>query len=192
MKLVGHAATAIIVASPLIYLRGRLPFFDAPGLSDFQLLWWSAIWATVPDIDIILSRFTPIKHRGYLSHSLLTVALCGLFLVGLTVAVAVYPQELPQSPDWLPRVYAFCNPLTALLGTLGVMVHLLGDSLTKTGVPLLRPNRPWHFPGIGGHVAFDNYFLNLLPVLLALYIMHEFFGLDLRGLYRFTKWEIPQ
>lgn len=192
MKLVGHAATAIIAASPLIYLRGRLPFFDAPGLSDFQLLWWSAIWATVPDIDILLSRFTPIKHRGYLSHSLLTVVLCGLLLTGLTVAVAVFPQELPQSPDWLPRVYAFCNPLTVLLGTLGVAVHLLGDSLTKTGVPLLRPNRPWHFPGIGGHVAFDNYFLNLLPALLALYIMHEFFGFDLRGLYRFTKWEIPQ
>ena len=75
MKFIGHVSTAVIVGSPLIYYREALPqAFHAPAMSSYDLLWWTAFFGILPDVDILLSRWTPIKHRGLASHSLYTAS----------------------------------------------------------------------------------------------------------------------
>lgn len=195
MKLIGHVSTAVLAAAPVITYRAHAPELAAPELSDWHLLWWVGIWATAPDLDILLSRFTPIKHRGFASHSLWTALAAGGLVLGLWAFVHHPPAALLlHLPQWLferlpqlaPAAPWVC-PLTGLLAFLAVGVHLLGDGLTKTGVPLLAPNRMWHVPIIGGHAAFDNYFLNAIPLAAAGYMLFACFGLNpgaLRGLGR--------
>ncbi len=175
MKFIGHVSTAVIVGSPIIYYRHTLPVaFQADGMSPYDLLWWTAFFGIFPDVDILLSRWTPIKHRGLTTHSLYSV-------LGVTAAVIA---------GWVlvgERVILF-SPLTALLALLAVGCHLFGDSLTKTGIPLVKPNQHWVFPGIGGHAAFDSYWLNALPCLLAGYILYSAFNVDANALKGLGRW----
>jgi len=175
MKFIGHVSTAVITASPLIFYRHSLPeAFHADGMSPYDLLWWTAFWGIAPDIDILLSRFTPIKHRGMTTHSLYTA----LVATGALVA------------GWLllGEKLIFLNALTASLAGLALGCHLFGDSLTKTGIPLVKPNQHWTFPVIGGHVAFDAYWLNALPLLIAGYILHAAFHVDANALKGLGRW----
>lgn len=193
MKLIGHVASAVLVASPLIHYRHYLPAVAHEALSDYQMLWWVGVWSAVPDLDILLSRWTPMKHRGFTSHSLYTAIFCGLLVV-LGWAVQGFWLEAPVEggADALGAIGPFLVWQTAFLTFLAVLVHLLGDALTKTGVPLLQPNRMWHVPLIGGHATFDNYALNMIPVAAAGFVLSTWFGLSARTLWSFMRWHIPQ
>ena len=147
----------------------------AATMSDYQLLWWVGFFGIIPDIDILLQRFTAIKHRGIWTHSLYTVlAFTGLILGGWFALGASLP---------------FLNPLTATLTFLATGCHLLGDSLTKTGIPLLAANQRWHFPVVGGHATFDRCWLNAIPLFIAGYIVHAAFGLTPSVLRKLGKWD---
>lgn len=173
MKFTGHVSTAVIAASPIIYFRSHLPEgFNGSEFSDYQLLWWTALFAVLPDTDIVLRKWLPIKHRGFFSHSLFTALAAGGAVFGV----------------WYSGIdLKFMTPLTAFLAFLAVFVHLLGDSITVTGVPLLYPKQKWHFPKIGGHATFDNFFLNLIPVLFAGWLVTKMFGYDPNMLKGFGK-----
>ena len=167
MKFTGHVSTAIIAASPVIYFRSRFPEgWTGDVYSDYQLLGWVGLFAVLPDTDIVLRKWFPIKHRGFASHSLFTA---------LAAGGAVYILWYFGAQGTIPTLM-FASPLTAVLAFLAVFAHLLGDSITITGVPILFPKQKWHFPFIGGHAAFDNFFLNLIPVLLAGWLVVTLFG----------------
>jgi membrane-bound metal-dependent hydrolase YbcI (DUF457 family) len=183
MKSTGHVSTAILVAAPLIYFRSRFPEgWNGAEYSSYQLLWWTGLFAVLPDTDIVLRQWLPIKHRGFASHSLYTALLAGGALW------AWWHYSVQGSVPALK----FVSPLTAALAFLAVFVHLLGDAITITGVPLLFPNQKWHVPLIGGHAAFDNFFLNLIPVVLAGWLVTTLFGYNpemLKGFGKFRDYE---
>jgi membrane-bound metal-dependent hydrolase YbcI (DUF457 family) len=169
MKAIGHVATALIAATPLIYYRAEMPdILNANTMSVKELLWWVGLFSVLPDTDIILQRYLPIKHRGYFSHSILTITLtCAIlsafYLLGIN---GITPE------------FRYLTPFTIFLAGFSVLIHLLGDSLTKTGVPILIPKKNWHFPYIGGYAAYDNIFLNLIPILAAACILDSVLGID--------------
>ena len=191
MKMIGHVAMAVLVASPIIHYRSLVPTLDCPQLSDMQLLWWAGVWSAVPDFDIMLSRWTPIKHRGFLSHSLLTVALAVAAVLAGWLHLTVFPHPV-ETLSWLyPHLETFTPfllPQTAALAGLSILAHLIGDSITKTGVPLFRPGAMWHFPLIGGHATFDSYALNMVPVFAAGYVLNTWFGMGLWALSKLGRW----
>jgi membrane-bound metal-dependent hydrolase YbcI (DUF457 family) len=169
MKAVGHVATALIAATPIIYFRGKLPAsFEANTMSVNELLWWVGLFSVLPDTDIILQKYLPIKHRGYFSHSILTITIT--ILVLLTLFLLGVNGIIPE--------FRYLTPFSIFLAGFSVLIHLLGDSLTKTGVPILIPKKNWHFPYIGGYAAYDNIFLNLIPILAAACILDSVLGID--------------
>lgn len=201
MKLIGHVSTAVIVASPLIYFRDELaPVMGGaqPGselmLGAGHYFIITALAATMPDLDIILQRFLPIKHRGFASHSLWTALFAGVLLLLGWGAGGVWSEQVSSwlgadiSAQVLPVLQKWCNGFTALLVFLGVFVHILGDSLTVSGVPMLYPKQEWKFPVVGGHARFDNYFLNAIPCLVAAYILNHYFGYGAGFLHHLGSW----
>ncbi len=178
MRFIGHVSTAVLAAGPVIFYRKWLPpWLGDTSASDLELLFFTSAFAVLPDIDILLARFTPIKHRGYLTHSLFSVLLgAGLVSLALWLGQRGYVAQL-----------AFISPLHVLLAALALGAHLLGDALTKTGIPLLTPGKRMHVPVIGGHAAYDNVWLNLIPFVAAGYMIYYYFGLDPDILKRFGK-----
>ena len=184
MKAVGHVATAVIASAPVIYLSEKyadnFPDVFYPGdMSSYHQLWWVGLFAVLPDTDIILRKFLPIKHRGYFSHSIWTVLAAG------GIVLALYLMGLHRIIPTLK----FCTPYSAVLASFAVFIHLVGDSMTKTGVPLFKPNKAVHFPIIGGYAAFDNIFLNAIPVALAVYVVGATFGYNPKMLHYFGKFK---
>ncbi len=200
MKLIGHVSVAALAAAPLIHYRGLAPAWAMPQLTDWQLLTWVGIWAALPDIDIVLSRFLPIKHRGFLTHSLYSALFGGLLvLAGWLLAGSAAGPLGEWSPTWFHRLrpaVAWLGPFTAGLAGLSLLLHVLGDSLTKSGVPLCRPDQEWHFPVIGGYAAFDNYLLNAIPLALAGYVLAAWLGIKPAALTRLghlsNLWNAPR
>lgn len=180
MKAIGHVASALIAATPVIYFRGELPeVFGAEAMNVYELLWWTGLFAVLPDTDIILQKFLPVKHRGYFSHSIFTILLAGAIVVA--GVVLAHQEVIPQ--------LKYCTPFSAILASFSVFMHLVGDSITKTGVPFFWPNKACHFPFIGGYAAFDNIFLNAIPVALAAFIVSSVFGYNPKMMNYFGKFK---
>lgn len=178
MKFTGHVSCAVIAATPIIYYQSHLPISINPiQIDNYDLLMWTGFWGVIPDIDIILQRFLPIKHRGVLTHSLWSC----LVFPGLLLAYYVLSQHNLVTP------LQYLTPLTIILAFFGFLMHILGDSLTKSGVPLLYSKQKWHFPGIGGYATFDNPILNLIPLICAGYLIYALFGMKPETLKRFGK-----
>ncbi len=150
--------------------------------------------ATLPDLDIILQKYLPIKHRGFASHSLWTALLAGLLFVAGYLISGPLRNDIfadtvnPAMLDILGVMGNWCSPFTAFLCFLGVFIHILGDSLTVSGVPILYPDQEWKFPVVGGHARFDNYFLNMIPCLLAGAILNKYFGYGEGFLHSLGSW----
>lgn len=167
MKFIGHVSCGVLATAPLIKYREHLPLWaDVPDLSDAALLGWSAFFAVLPDIDILLQRHFGVKHRGPLTHSFWS----SLVVFGAVAVVAVLSHlgHIPDKP--------FFSLFTAFLACLSFNMHLMGDSLTKTGIPLWG-KKTWHFPWIGGKTVYDNYFLNAIPLFLAGLVLNRWFGI---------------
>jgi len=199
VKLIGHVSVAALATAPLIHYRGVTDNWGMPQLSDWQLLAWVGFWAVLPDVDIILSRFLPIKHRGFLTHSLYS-ALAGMILV--LAGWLLTDRFSEQLVGWNPELFArlqplpvYLGPFTALLAGISLILHVLGDSLTKSGVPLWRPDQEWHFPLIGGYAVYDNYALNAIPLALAGYVLAVYLGFKPTSLKRLGHlsdlWKLP-
>jgi membrane-bound metal-dependent hydrolase YbcI (DUF457 family) len=202
MKLIGHVSTAVIVISPLIYFRSSIQVasglpedvFSIPELGAGHCFILTGLAATLPDLDIILQKYLPIKHRGFASHSLWTALIIGLlFLAGYLISGPLVDDIFsdatnPALIDVLGVLSRWCSPFTALIAFLAVFVHLLGDSLTVSGVPLIYPEQGWKFPVVGGHARFDNYFLNLIPCVIAGFILSEYFGYGQGFLHSLGSW----
>lgn len=179
MKSIGHVSTAIIAATPLIYFRSHFPAWtEAESLSTYELLWLCGVFAIFPDLDIILQKYLPVKHRGYFSHSIWSA-----LTPGVLICVLWYFSGKGDIPK-----FKYFTPYAGMLASCSIFFHLIGDSITKTGVPLFFPKKPWHFPFIGGYAAFDNYFLNLIPMVTATWIVGNVFGYNpalIKGLGKF-------
>lgn len=180
MRLIGHVGCAVTLAAPFVYFKERMP--ELIGIGDEQamtLFAAAAFFGTLPDFDIILQRFTPIRHRGYLSHSIFTLILVpGLIL-------AAWHSGFLGGYSWLEHLDKYATPCMAFMAFVGILAHLLGDSVTISGIPLWVPKQPWHFPGIGGYAAFDNPILNAIPLAVAGYILVVAFNASPNALRHF-------
>lgn len=201
MKGIGHAATGILLAAPVLLHREALGPWGMPEVTDRALLAWATAFAVLPDIDLLLARITPLRHRGPLTHSLWSALAVGggllllwAVLQGLAAPLeggvpgggapgggasggggkGVYLTWLAERPG-AALLAAWVQPLTAGLAALGMTAHLLGDAMTKTGVPLWG-RKPWHVPLIGGYAVYDNLLLNLVPVAAAGWVLYAYFG----------------
>lgn len=203
MKMIGHAGCAVIAAAPLVWVYPRLPVEVAGGggLPPMALFAWAVFFSAVPDFDILVGRVLPfVRHRGFLSHSIFTALAVAVLIAAVGLALPVLPDALGEFGDadgarratgWLQQsaaLAAYCNPFMALLAAVAVVSHILGDGLTVSGVPLWKPGQSWHVPIIGGHAAYDNYVLNAIPIALALWLLHAFFGLELESLRRLSHY----
>ncbi len=101
------------------------------------LICWAVVWSVISDIDHYIPT---VRHRG-ITHSLVFALFSGalVFAVGKT--------QLNY----------------AILASLSVVMHLMLDSLTPSGVPLWMPfsGKRVRFPIIGGHIRSDNRIANM-------------------------------
>ncbi|MEA1994299.1 MAG: metal-dependent hydrolase [Euryarchaeota archaeon] len=99
-----------------------------------EFLIWTIFFSIAPDFDMILN------HRSQYTHSLLS-SLFGFF-IGFV----------------LKR-----NLLWGSIAAAAVLSHVVGDSLTRSGVPLFYPlsqRKHVHFPYIGPRLRYDNKYAN--------------------------------
>lgn len=139
----GHAGLNLLVYTPIAYY---LIQSDQTALAFFGLL---GLLTLEPLVDI--DRFLPIsEHRGT-SHSLLGAlvvgVLCGVgayvltgyFLTSLTELAFGQPVIVSGSTEQSPFNLVRNAQIGFLIGFGSVLVHLLGDSLTSSGVRPLLP-----------------------------------------------------
>jgi len=127
----GHVATGFAIGATVAALV--LPW---PLVVPCAVI--SGVSATLPDLDTptsLASKKMPLLsaivcHIPFNKHRLLTHWLA--VWIPLSVVVVALTAQWPLIQD---VVAAFC---------LGYLVHILGDSLTVDGVPLVRPWKRWH------------------------------------------------
>jgi inner membrane protein len=103
----------------------------------FVLICWAVVWSVISDLDHYIPT---VRHRG-ITHSL---------------AFALFSGALVFAVGKTPLNYA-------ILASLSVVMHLLLDSLTPSGVPLWMPfsGKRVRFPIVGGHIRSDNWIVNV-------------------------------
>lgn len=103
----------------------------------FVLICWAVVWSVISDLD----HYIPTVRHREITHSL---------------AFALFSGALVFAVGKLPLNYA-------ILASLSVVMHLLLDSLTPSGVPLWMPfsGKRVRFPIIGGHIRSNNRIVNI-------------------------------
>lgn len=99
-----------------------------------NFLLWAVFFSIAPDFDVIF------HHRSAYTHSF--VGVLGAFAIGFV---------LKQEPLW------------AFIAAAVVLSHVIGDSLTRSGVPLFYPlskRKHVHFPYLGARLRYDNKYAN--------------------------------
>jgi membrane-bound metal-dependent hydrolase YbcI (DUF457 family) len=103
-------------------------------INAIDFLVWTTFFSIASDFDVIF------HHRSAYTHSL--IAVVGAFAIGFI---------LKQNLLW------------TFIAAAAVFSHLVGDSLTRSGVPLFYPfsnKRHVHFPYIGPRLRYDNRYAN--------------------------------
>ena len=110
------------------------------------VLCWAVTWSIISDFDVYVPT---IDHRG-ITHTLAFALLSGALVL-----------MLGKSPS---------TPFYALLASLSVIMHLVLDSLTPSGVPLWMPfsRKRVRFPIIGGKIRYDNRAVNMIIQAIAI------------------------
>jgi inner membrane protein len=123
----GHLGTALLVYAPVgfaLLLAGRA---DLALLGELCMLGL----AMVPDYD---HRVPFLKHRG-VTHTVTFALLVGVVLGTAGWVLGGRPAAATASEL---AVFGF------VVGTLGILAHLVGDVITPSGLKPLWPLRDWH------------------------------------------------
>lgn len=141
----GHLGISLVVYAPIALFLGMNGFYLFAVLGFFMM----GAFATIPDND---QRIPVIKHRG-LSHSIASALLFGVVL-GF-VAIFFVPLfamiGIPAGP-----VVGFA----AFIGMFVFLTHLIGDSITPTGIKPFAPISDYKITF--GIVKADNTIANLV------------------------------
>lgn len=135
----GMLSSAIfIIFSIAMDLKPELPFGDLIIIGGF--------FGILPDVDVFIR-----KHRGPLTHSLMTSIV--VFLIIIILSTIKSDHIISNFLTW------DCGAVASI----AVFSHTIADSLTPLGVPLYYPlskRKNFHFPVIGGRLKYDNSFAN--------------------------------
>ncbi len=143
------SSVIVFLFSISMNLKTELPFGD--------LILIGAFFGILPDIDIFIR-----KHRGPLTHSLMTSIVVFLSIIILSI---------------INFDNIFSNLLTwdcAAVASIAIFSHTIADSLTPLGVPLYYPlnkRKNFHFPLIGGRLKYDNSFANKIIEISSISIL---------------------
>ena len=110
------------------------------------VLCWAVIWSIISDFDVYVPT---LDHRG-ITHTLSFALFSGVLVLVLGKSSS--------------------TPFYALLASLSVIMHLVLDSLTPSGVPLWMPfsKKRVRFPIIGGKIRYDNRAANMIIQAIAI------------------------
>lgn len=125
----GHVGAMMLAYSPFAFL------FIVLGHYGFAALGFALLLAMpmIPDIDMKLKNFTPIKHRGF-THTVWFGLLLGFINLAVVIGAGYYYQELHSFLDITQTaLFAF------FIGNMWVDGHLVGDAITIMGVKPFEP-----------------------------------------------------
>jgi len=111
-----------------------------------SILCWAVIWSVISDVDVHIPM---MKHRG-ITHTLIFALFSG--------AVVIAFGKTP-STQFYAALAVFC-----------VILHILVDSLTPSGVALWMPfsTKKVRFPIIGGKIRYDDWAANISIQIIAI------------------------
>lgn len=167
----GHTGIVLLALAPVLYVLMGANRPLLAGLA-FSVL----VIEPLPDYD---QRTSLLTHRG-ISHSFLAAVLVGLFcgLLGwLADTYVIEPlaawletSSWPKAAEISGQLALNALPLALtgfLIGSGGIVLHLLGDVITAMGIKPLRPfsNRTVSLTPLRANNSIVNYGLFLLGVL---------------------------
>ncbi|RZN16461.1 MAG: metal-dependent hydrolase [Methanosarcinales archaeon] len=111
-----------------------------------SILCWAVIWSVISDVDVHIPM---MKHRG-ITHTLIFA----LFSGAIVIAFGKTP-----STEFYAALAMFC-----------VILHILVDSITLSGVALWMPfsTKKVRFPIIGGKIRYDDWAANISIQIIAI------------------------
>lgn len=130
----GHIGIGLVFYAPIAYV---LAVYQLTAVLGFGLV-GIAIWSFAPDFDMQLPF---VSHRG-ITHTFLAAGVAGV----LTAIIAVYLalQGAGGGNGFVLQPKILTLPAAALfgfmIGSLGVVAHLVGDVLTPMGI---QPKQPF-------------------------------------------------
>lgn len=136
----GHIGIGLLLYAPISYAMIDLDvgFGWAVGIVAI------AFWSFAPDLD----QGLPIRHRGP-THSVLFAVVAGV-ATALVAAYLVSNGALNGGSLWN---YLVGMAFGFMIGFLGVIGHIFGDSFTKMGV---TPFWPWSNRKMGARVVYAS------------------------------------
>jgi len=142
----------------LFSLIGVVFLWEENGLKMFDMVLWVSIFSMVPNVDRTLLR----KGNRSFTHSLLFVAAVFLVLI-------ILPRTFDIGGLYISHLIGTEG---AIYASLAMASHIIADSLTNSGVPILYPLLPRrHFllPYFGPRLRLpDDYKNNHIQVLALL------------------------
>ncbi len=132
----GHWGIALLMYAPIVFVGLLIqPDFLPQFLLGLAIIAFSS---TIPDIDMQLKNWTPIKHRG-ITHTVPFAVFIGLFSAAFAFPFAWYShQTLGVIFPTMMDVYIFTG-FSIFLGFYGTVSHFFGDMITPMGLRPLKP-----------------------------------------------------
>jgi membrane-bound metal-dependent hydrolase YbcI (DUF457 family) len=149
------------VAGGVLFGIAGLAVFGPGPMRYFDLILWTVFWALVPLVEVQL----PLERRSPLFHSAFFVAAVALALFGASTIAD----------------HALLSARGAAFASLGIASHILLDSFTATGVPLLYPLYPRRhllFPHFGHTLRYGDRWESERIQYLALVLLIALLVLD--------------
>ncbi|HOP08834.1 MAG TPA: metal-dependent hydrolase [Candidatus Methanofastidiosa archaeon] len=139
----------------LFSLFGLLALWGGHGLKMFDMVLWTCIFSLLPNIDRTLFR----RRERSFTHSL-------LFVLAVFLVIYALPYVFDAGDTYVSNLLGMEG---ALYASLALLSHIVADSLTTSGVPVLYPllpRRHFLFPYIGSRLRFpDDYANNHIQLL---------------------------
>lgn len=189
-----HIAFGLGVSSLVVFTASELKIFT-PSLTNLTLFYTAlSIGAIFPDIDepnSMLGKKTLgisnllkaiFGHRGF-THSLIFVSLLALLLFSLSFIPSIQSLTLFSPPLILLCISGFI---------LGCLLHILGDMMTYSGVPIFLPFNLKNYHTLPKILRFKtggkmDYLIATFSLMLFAFINAELLGMDILALQRAIK-----
>lgn len=133
----GHWGIGMLLYSPVVFLLLLLK----PALLPLLVLGLApiAFGAVIPDIDMKLKNYLPIRHRG-ITHTVWFALLMGPVVAGVFFGLGWYAEKVLTGRLAITMFDVYvASAFLGVLGIYGTLTHFVGDVITPTGLKPLEP-----------------------------------------------------